>query len=265
MKRITSFIFLSLLGISLGAGSTQSPKAEGEDTPTTNPVKVISFGRKLNLHCNMTNNEEFTFHLDWYKNDKKLEESDRLKIFQLNSSLAISKTEADDEGTYRCEVLNDTVVDKLQPQTFKVIWLEVKSMPKSSSVTVEEQLVLECPVRGKPKPSIIWKKDERPILEVFNETRVKFEPNENGIQNGKLLINNVDRGDRGNYTCTITIFSETRIIFTFIRVKDIYAALWPFLGIVVEVLVLGIVIFIFEKRRAKAEFEESDTDQGNDQ
>lgn len=47
--------------------------------------------------------------------------------------------------------------------------------------------------------------------------------------------------------------------------SDIYAALWPFLGIVVEVLLLGIIIFIFEKRRAKAEFEESDTDQGNDQ
>lgn len=56
-----------------------------------------------------------------------------------------------------------------------------------------------------------------------------------------------------------------QFLFIIYLFSDVYAALWPFLGILVEVLLLGIIIFIFEKRRAKAEFEESDTDQGNDQ
>jgi len=40
------------------------------------------------------------------------------------------------------------------------------------------------------------------------------------------------------------------------------AALWPFLGICAEVIILCLVIFIYEKKRNKSEFEESDTDQG---
>lgn len=38
------------------------------------------------------------------------------------------------------------------------------------------------------------------------------------------------------------------------------AALWPFLGICAEVLILCIIILIYEKRRNKCELEESDTD-----
>jgi len=36
-----------------------------------------------------------------------------------------------------------------------------------------------------------------------------------------------------------------------VQVKDKYAALWPFLGICVEVAVLCTIILIYEKRRAK--------------
>ena len=36
----------------------------------------------------------------------------------------------------------------------------------------------------------------------------------------------------------------------FVRVRDKYAALWPFLGIVSEVVVICLVIFICERRRA---------------
>jgi len=39
-----------------------------------------------------------------------------------------------------------------------------------------------------------------------------------------------------------------------------FAALWPFLGICAEVLILCIIILIYEKRRNKSELEESDTD-----
>lgn len=41
-----------------------------------------------------------------------------------------------------------------------------------------------------------------------------------------------------------------------------YAALWPFLGICAEVVVLCVIILIYEKKRDKTELEESDTDQG---
>lgn len=46
---------------------------------------------------------------------------------------------------------------------------------------------------------------------------------------------------------------------------DKYAALWPFLGICAEVIILCAVIIIYEKKRNKTELEESDTDQSPDQ
>lgn len=44
-----------------------------------------------------------------------------------------------------------------------------------------------------------------------------------------------------------------------------FAALWPFLGICAEVVILCAIILIYEKRRNKAEMEESDTDQSPEQ
>lgn len=46
--------------------------------------------------------------------------------------------------------------------------------------------------------------------------------------------------------------------------SDKLAALWPFLGICAEVIILCAIILIYEKKRNKAEMEESDTDQSPD-
>lgn len=43
------------------------------------------------------------------------------------------------------------------------------------------------------------------------------------------------------------------------------AALWPFLGICAEVFILCAIILVYEKRRNKAEMDESDTDQSPEQ
>lgn len=47
--------------------------------------------------------------------------------------------------------------------------------------------------------------------------------------------------------------------------SDKLAALWPFLGICAEVVILCAIILIYEKKRNKQELDESDTDQSPDQ
>lgn len=47
----------------------------------------------------------------------------------------------------------------------------------------------------------------------------------------------------------------------FVRVRDKYAALWPFIGIVSEVVVICLVIFICERRRASAAKEDNEDDE----
>ena len=49
----------------------------------------------------------------------------------------------------------------------------------------------------------------------------------------------------------------------FLRVKDKYAALWPFVGIVAEVVVLCIVIFACEHGKNKKEEFDDDGPNGN--
>lgn len=54
-------------------------------------------------------------------------------------------------------------------------------------------------------------------------------------------------------------------ILVFYLITDKLGALWPFLGICAEVIVLCTIILIYEKRRNKAELDESDTDGSPDQ
>lgn len=54
-------------------------------------------------------------------------------------------------------------------------------------------------------------------------------------------------------------------MFLFNRFAEKYAALWPFIGICAEVIILCAIIVIYEKKRNKSELEESDTDQSPDQ
>lgn len=37
---------------------------------------------------------------------------------------------------------------------------EIRKMPKSVTVTNQEELSLECPVDGRPHPKIVWKKGQ---------------------------------------------------------------------------------------------------------
>ena len=46
--------------------------------------------------------------------------------------------------------------------------------------------------------------------------------------------------------------------------SDKYAALWPFIGIVAEVILLTAIIYIYEKKKSKPDMDDSDTDNGND-
>uniref|UniRef100_A0A7P0T8A7 Basigin n=1 Tax=Homo sapiens TaxID=9606 RepID=A0A7P0T8A7_HUMAN len=66
----------------------------------------------------------------------------------------------------------------------------------------------------------------------------------------ELHIENLNmEADPGQYRCNGTSSKGSDQAIITLRVRSHLAALWPFLGIVAEVLVLVTIIFIYEKRR----------------
>lgn len=77
----------------------------------------------------------------------------------------------------------------------------------------------------------------------------------------ELHILNLDADtDGGKYSCSASNSEGEAWDVVTLRVRKHLAALWPFLGIVAEVLVLVTIIFIYEKRRKPDEvLDEDDT------
>ncbi|OQV16260.1 hypothetical protein BV898_09569 [Hypsibius exemplaris] len=66
-----------------------------------------------------------------------------------------------------------------------------------------------------------------------------------------LEIRNVTDSDRGQYYCFVENEHGVNSGTVFVRVKDRWAALWPFLGILAELVLLALIICICERRRSR--------------
>jgi len=102
---------------------------------------------------------------------------------------------------------------------------------------------------------------------------IKVEKDEDGNQVSVLGIENAQLEDRAFYVCKIVAQENLRMSadgeekdenaeesLTLLRVKDPLAAVWPFVGIVVEVVVLCLVIFICERRKKDDDKDDMDED-----
>ena len=100
-----------------------------------------------------------------------------------------------------------------------------------------------------------------PHIKMINKSKTlgKYDGKNDG-KNWGFKIEDAVYDDRRAYKCVVYNISEpsdcSESVF-FLRVKDKYAALWPFIGIVAEVIVLVIVIFACEHgKNKKDEFED---------
>jgi len=93
--------------------------------------------------------------------------------------------------------------------------------------------------------------------------------NDDGVPFSILKIKDVELEDRQIYVCravlqeasqseikNCTLSKECDQVEAILRVKDPLAALWPFVGIVVEVVILCVIIFFCEKKKTPEEKED---------
>jgi hypothetical protein len=136
----------------------------------------------------------------------------------------------------------------------------------SLNVVEGDRVVIICRVKNEKPENIVslnwFVGADLDNLEVigFGNTRdyitVNQTNNAEGFLTSRLTIPSASFNDRAYYMCQANNGIASAEVNILIRIKDKLAALWPFLGIVGEVVILCTIIFIYEKRRSKSDFEE---------
>ncbi|KAG4073086.1 hypothetical protein HA402_009505 [Bradysia odoriphaga] len=224
--------------------------------------------KPLILSCNITTPGKHT--LSWLRNNQDVSLDPQLKgryeIIDVENKFIISNPKEEDAGKFTCR-LADTGEEKEFNVAAKMYF---KQLNHNQAVVEGEKMKLHCIAYG-TEPEIKWVIEN----EVYEESRgrIRLTPDERNIKNAFLFIDQVELDDRKTYNCTGTNvaikhgnanYTEAQE-YIYVRVKGKLAALWPFLGICAEVFVLCAIILIYEKRRNKAELDESDTDQSPEQ
>lgn len=221
----------------------------------TEPSEVNNQTSAL-LTCNLTESTLPVKGSQWTHNGKIIDDSKSTDGAHF-ISLHLEKITYTSSGKYECVFLTDPEVK----QTIEVKVLpHVTAYKHSENGNEKDKGALVCVSHGYPLPTDWnWFKAEGASQKpIFNGTGDKYEikstPNKT-----ILTINDLNmETDIGDYFCSGTNELGTVSDKIHLRVRSRFAALWPFLGIVAEVIILVTIIFIYEKRRKPDEINDDD-------
>lgn len=163
---------------------------------TKKPENVfVEAGKTIQLHCKAQGHPIPT--LSWQKDggasfpaadDRRILYNDGSEVCEIKNATYV------DTGKYTCSATNEAgsvnasaFVTVLEPPRF------VRSLKREITVSIGDSMVLECFVRGAPKPSVAWFKDGN---EVKSSEHVVI------AEAGQLLaIAQVKDEDEGSYAC----------------------------------------------------------------
>lgn len=218
-------------------------------------VKIFYIRRALILKCDVSLNG--TYEIDWWKDGKNVKDIPSInKRYKINGNeLRVDNSIEDDAGFYECvfPIIGENA-------TIEAVANVDVGLPKNTYAVEGEMLKLNCLVVG-TNPIISWIVGNESYTE--SRGRILIETPEGGVANTQLVINDVVMEDRNDYTCigrnkASDLLGEPQQDTTLVRIRSKYAALWPFLGICVEVVVVCFVIWICERRRLRKLEEEED-------
>jgi len=201
------------------------------------------FGESADLRCVPTTHESEVF---WYRNDKLIASDDKKYIFNLkNSSITIKHVGYDDVGVYQCSE-NDEL--RVNVTLYSIPYVRGE---KSINTSPDYNVTLECKVKGLPMPVITWYgyNGTTGISHLISSDGSRIFIQNSTVTNGQLTITKLTYDDYKLYICEATNRYGSYNGTTLVRVKSQWRAIWPLIGIIIQLAILALIIFFYERRK----------------
>ncbi|KAF4083226.1 hypothetical protein AMELA_G00137590 [Ameiurus melas] len=230
-------------------------QAFAQTGPVITPIpKDVINQTSATLSCNLTS-PGFVVKGHHWKRNGKIIDATKTRSTAHYMEYNISKIETN-SGIYTCVFESETPAEE---SIFVNGLPHILAHKHSESANENDKVLLVCECHSYPCfTDWTWKKvtESDVEMDIDNATgrySIMSVPN-----NSTLTITDLNNEDAGTYKCIGENKMGQGSSKIQLRVRSRLAALWPFLGIVVEVIILVAIIFIYEKRRKPDEINDDD-------
>ncbi|XP_061450905.1 neuroplastin [Rhineura floridana] len=244
------------------AGSLFPTPADAQNEPRINAsaeVLIIpSSTPPITLQCNLTTSPSPLTDSYWVKNGEEISSTRKNTD---TTEYKIPKPRADDSGEYVCvfvfsgsPIANASIEVKAAP--------DITGHKRSENKNEGQDALIYCKSVGFPYPEWTWYKKINGFSEPIKNSTGRFFITNKENYTELIIVNLQINEDPGEYVCNATNSVDSRIEVTILRVRSHLAPLWPFLGILAELIILVVIIVIYEKRKRPDEVPDDDEPAG---